>query len=304
MVRRLAILPQTDSYRLPTKRVSSELPRAEMPGEIVPPSTLRTIVLRYVTGGKLATGRRVLELGCGPGLGLAYLHEKGAAMVVGADRSFELLQIARLRCGPDVSLVQCDAARLPFREAAFDVCLLFELLMYLAEPIVVLCECRRATGDGGCLLVTLPNARVTGVGSTDAVKHYSASEVTCFAEAAGFGVQTAGAFPILHGIERRRHSKSISGWAYCCARRCLDFLEEWGFPKGLRSRLTDPAMRALRRHPRLPSRVEISHEALVLHGDGKDGGPWGRPEACRVIYVWADSVGRTGPMSSVGGPSV
>lgn len=53
-----------------------------MPGQCVTLDTLRTVVLRYVTAGGMAPGRRVLELGCGPGPGLEYLREYGASGVV------------------------------------------------------------------------------------------------------------------------------------------------------------------------------------------------------------------------------
>ncbi|MGH3501967.1 MAG: class I SAM-dependent methyltransferase [Nocardioidaceae bacterium] len=75
--------------------------------------------------GDLA-GRRVVELGCGPGDNLACVHERGASAAVGVDISVGQIARARLRWGrlPRISFVVDDArAFLVDNDATFDVCL-------------------------------------------------------------------------------------------------------------------------------------------------------------------------------------
>lgn len=62
---------------------------------------------------------RVLDLGCGSGLHFDTLRSHGWA-VTGVDASVDQLRIARDRGGPEVELVQGDAAALPFDDGSFD----------------------------------------------------------------------------------------------------------------------------------------------------------------------------------------
>jgi ubiquinone/menaquinone biosynthesis C-methylase UbiE len=81
-----------------------------------------------VTGTVLdALGRLVgagpgtcLDLGCGTGIAIPRLLERGWR-VLGADLSGDQLGVARRRAGgPGVTLVAADAAALPFPDGAFD----------------------------------------------------------------------------------------------------------------------------------------------------------------------------------------
>jgi SAM-dependent methyltransferase len=105
---------------------------------------------------RLARGR-VLDLGCGTGLALAFARERG---LVAADRRWTGLDLSRRmlaharRAGLDA--VQGDAARLPFATAAFDLVLAFTLLGVLpeaTEPIVR--ELARVLAPDGTALVTV-----------------------------------------------------------------------------------------------------------------------------------------------------
>jgi SAM-dependent methyltransferase len=49
-----------------------------------------------------------------------------------------------------------DGVRLPFQDAAFDVCLSTEVLEHVRKPVDFLRECRRVLRPGGRLLVTVP----------------------------------------------------------------------------------------------------------------------------------------------------
>lgn len=103
----------------------------------------------------VATGDRVLEIACGTGLNLPHLRqlvgERGR--VVGLDLVSEMLAVARRRIGrqgwTNVSLVQADAARLPFREECFDRVLCTFALNIIPEYRDAVREVERVLAPGG-----------------------------------------------------------------------------------------------------------------------------------------------------------
>ena len=111
---------------------------------------------RYALAGDLVEGNRVLELGCGTGLGLDYLKRRGARIVVGADYSLKLLLDAR-RHVTEAHLVRLDAQTLPFADACFDVVLMLEMAYYLPDLDRALSEVMRVLRRPGRLLVVEPN---------------------------------------------------------------------------------------------------------------------------------------------------
>lgn len=76
--------------------------------------------IRLVARVAGVAGKRVLDLGCGPGRHAACLAERGAR-VVGLDLSLPLLGRARVRTRGRVQLVRADMRHLPFRPRTFDV---------------------------------------------------------------------------------------------------------------------------------------------------------------------------------------
>ena len=72
-----------------------------------PPEQLAMLYNRYRLAGDLAAGKRVLEIGCGGGMGLAYLRER-ARLAIGGDYTLALLREARAHL-PDSPLVRLDA---------------------------------------------------------------------------------------------------------------------------------------------------------------------------------------------------
>lgn len=99
----------------------------------------------------LASARRVLAVGVGPGSELAALRARAGAKarIVGIDVSAGMLHRARRRGG--ALLVQADAAHLPFRERAFDRLLAAYVLDILpaAQVDEALAEFHRVLDAGG-----------------------------------------------------------------------------------------------------------------------------------------------------------
>lgn len=78
-------------------------------------------VVRLIEAVLPLPGRRVLDLGCGPGRHAAQFHRRGAH-VVGFDRSMSLLSRAHHRLAEArLAVVRGDMRRLPFRAGSFDL---------------------------------------------------------------------------------------------------------------------------------------------------------------------------------------
>lgn len=95
---------------------------------------------------------RVLDLGCGTGsAGRAFRGP--STQVVGADLALPCLQVASRRLD---GVVRCDAARLPFREGAFDAIVSRGALHHIEAPEAALAEARRVVRPGGSALFLDP----------------------------------------------------------------------------------------------------------------------------------------------------
>lgn len=94
------------------------------------------------------SGRRVLEIGAGGAQGARWLAGQGAVPVA-LDISHAMLRHAAGR-SPAVPLVQADAARLPFGDAAFDLaCSAYGAVPFVADARAVFAEVARVLRPGG-----------------------------------------------------------------------------------------------------------------------------------------------------------
>lgn len=170
-------------------------PITERPGLRTTPEALSMLVTRYTLAARHAQGKEVLEVACGPGMGLGLLA-KAAKRVVGGDYTLGLLRQAQHHYRGRVPLVQLDAQALPFRDASFDLVLLYEAIYYLEHPEAFVQEARRVLRAGGVLLVCSANKERPGfVPSSQAVRYFSASELLSLLAQQGFASEMFGAFP-------------------------------------------------------------------------------------------------------------
>jgi SAM-dependent methyltransferase len=105
-----------------------------------------------------ATGRRVLEIGCGEGADGVMFAAHGARYT-GIDIAPEALRRARERfaaAGVQGELRQDDAQLLRFPDASFELVYAFDVLRFLAHPWLAIDEIFRVLGPGGEAKVTLP----------------------------------------------------------------------------------------------------------------------------------------------------
>jgi len=112
---------------------------------------------RYAFAARLASGRRVLDSGCGTGYGVNELA-RSAAWVVGADIASEATDYARTHSAQiNTAYLQASAKALPFSAGAFDLVTAFEVIEHLASWRELLSEARRVLAPGGLFLVSTPN---------------------------------------------------------------------------------------------------------------------------------------------------
>ncbi len=128
---------------------------------------------RYAWVAALASGRDVLDAGCGVGWGSVVLANASARRVVGLDIDELAITNARERAAADArehaaapTSFECgDLRALPFEDASFDLIVCFEALEHVADPGRVLDELRRVLRPGGLLAVSSPNRGVYPAGN-------------------------------------------------------------------------------------------------------------------------------------------
>ena len=183
---------------------------AQMPGRRMGAEEYSYIHARYAFSAGHVRGKRVLELGCGAGLGLGTLA-KDATWVVGFDLEMHNLRLARAHYGDRIPLLAADAHNLPFRSASFDVVTAFEVMQYL-DAARYLEEAARVLQPDGLLILIMPNPdRPRFTPSPLSRTYYSAPDLQSALRSAGFVPQIFGAFPVAGVLGRA--GESLSGAA-------------------------------------------------------------------------------------------
>ena len=107
------------------------------------------------------TGKRILDVGCGTGRGLAEFADE-AAFAVGVDASLDMLSMAsqKVAGNPRTGLAHAVAQALPFADSTFDVVasLNFLHLFSLETQHEMVQEMKRVTNPGGVVVIELDNA--------------------------------------------------------------------------------------------------------------------------------------------------
>jgi SAM-dependent methyltransferase len=94
-------------------------------------------------------GKRVIDVGCGPGALTAELVARlGAGAVAAVDPSEPFVAAIRARY-PGVDVQRASAERLPFPDRSFDGALAQLVVHFMADPVAGLAEMARVTLSGG-----------------------------------------------------------------------------------------------------------------------------------------------------------
>jgi SAM-dependent methyltransferase len=153
--------------------VAERFDPATMDGEIVEAEHLA----RYRWVSSIASGRRVLDAGCGLAYGAVILAEAGASEVVGVDCASEVLDSVRADMPFGVILEEGDVTELPYANARFDLIVCFEVIEHLDNPDRALDEFHRILTDGGVLAVSSPNREVYPPGNPHHLHEYTPGEL-------------------------------------------------------------------------------------------------------------------------------
>jgi ubiquinone/menaquinone biosynthesis C-methylase UbiE len=101
------------------------------------------------------SGRRVLDVGCGPGALTTVLVERvGADQVAAVDPSEQFVGAARER-HPGVEVRRASAEELPFADESFDTALAQLVVHFMADPVRGLAEMARVTRAGGVVAASV-----------------------------------------------------------------------------------------------------------------------------------------------------
>lgn len=130
----------------------------ESPGQKATREQIERLYHRYRFARDFAVGKRVLEVACGSGLGLAYLAEC-ASEVIGGDIDERNLAHAlkNIEGKKNVRVFKFDAHNLPFQNESFELVLLYEAIYYLEQPDIFLREAKRVLAKDGCLVICMVN---------------------------------------------------------------------------------------------------------------------------------------------------
>lgn len=113
----------------------------------------RRVVAERIDGRIKLAGGRILDVACGTGDLAETLFEVTQAEVVATDFCRPMLEIAVEKIGHDVTLIESDALRLPFRDGSFDAVTIGFGLRNLANVQTGLAELERVLRSGGWLAV-------------------------------------------------------------------------------------------------------------------------------------------------------
>jgi len=106
------------------------------------------------------SGKRCLDLGSDNGVVSLLLRQQGGTWASG-DLTLETVEAIRSLVGTDVHLV--EEAKLPFKDAEFDVVVIADMIEHVANEAAFVAEVARVLRPFGRLIVNTPHARETGL---------------------------------------------------------------------------------------------------------------------------------------------
>jgi ubiquinone/menaquinone biosynthesis C-methylase UbiE len=143
---------------------ATRVPNLEFTGErIVPGKTseplFREHEQRYAFAGRYVSGKEVLDVACGTGIGTNYLRKAGAVCCYGVDIDPGAIEYANARYR-GCFFVQGDASQLDLPDRSVDVVVSFETIEHISDQERFILECNRVLKPGGLLICSTPNRRI------------------------------------------------------------------------------------------------------------------------------------------------
>ena len=124
---------------------------------------------------------QILDLGCGDGVFLFLLHQRGITDLIGVDFDPIALRLAwqqlAVRGLDGLPLLCADACRLPLREGCMDGIVVLEMIEHLSQPECVLREIARVLRSEGVVVMTTPYRKAGGFQSEHHVHEFTPREI-------------------------------------------------------------------------------------------------------------------------------
>lgn len=138
-------------------------------------------------------GKRLLDVGCGPGAFINEAKKKGYE-VWGLDFDRENVRVARERYGIEHVYPKSVAELKDFSKTSFDVATFFEVLEHLDDPVAFMKEIKSVLAPGGYIACSMPNRdrSIDTLGEGDYppnhLTRWNKASLTAFLERNGFEV--------------------------------------------------------------------------------------------------------------------
>ncbi len=139
----------------------------------------------------LGADDRLLDVGCGGGAFLRHVLATVGCEAAGLDHSRDMVRVTRAM-SPGLSVVQADAAAMPFADGEFTAVSCLVAFFFFSDPVVALREMRRVLDPGRgrvAVMTTAPEAKGTPAAPYPLATrgHFHADEeIVAFAQSAGF----------------------------------------------------------------------------------------------------------------------
>ncbi len=156
---------------LTTDPLTSYTSVTEMPGQGQTKEGMSMLVTRYVTAARMAKGKDVLDVSCGPGMGIGLLLQEAKSVTAG---DFDTDMVAKVNetYSGRVTAQQLDATALPFADSSFDLVLIMESIYFMPEGQRAITEAARVLRPGGKLFIATANRDWTSFNPAPMTHHY------------------------------------------------------------------------------------------------------------------------------------
>ena len=149
---------------------------------------------RYRFLADRAKGGRILEVGCGNGLGNQLLSDE-CDLVVSSD--FELDNVRQAKAHAPGGYAVADAQKLPYADASFDAVAACEMIYYVPDQDLMIEEMKRVLRPDGFVFITFPNMERPGFHpSPFSTTYHSVRSAAKLLEQHGLVTELYGVFPL------------------------------------------------------------------------------------------------------------
>ncbi len=241
----------------------------EMPGNENSPEGMDMLYTRYLTARDLCIEKDVLDISCGPGIGLGAISKVAKSLVAG-DFDPQMVEQVRKTYGSEIDVRRMDAMAIDLGDASVDVVLIMESIYFMPDYKQVIREAARVLRSAGTVLIISANRDWDNFNPAPHSTHYATGkELSAAFQEAGLTAEVKYAYP--------EHAVGLKTRVFRVLRKVavkLNLIPKTMSGKGIIKKL-------------VYGRVEVIPPVLELEGhaaspivDGAD------PTKHKVLYAW------------------